>query len=210
MGLWLHALDAMPSPAALAALAPQERSRAERFHFERDRRRYLAARAALRGLLAAHLGTTAGELRFTEGPQGKPRLVDPPDCRFNLSHSGDLALIAIGGDAELGVDLEELAPMPDAVALARLHYTAAEREALECLPPEGRDAGFLRLWTRKEACLKALGTGLSLAPSSFQVGLAPGPAQVSIDWAGRRAALEVHDVATGAPAVAALAWCLDG
>ncbi len=205
--LWLVSLEAMPGVATLAEMSAAERARAERFRQDRDRRRYLAAHAALRQLLAQHLGVPPAGLRFDEGTHGKPRLVDHPDCHFNLSHSGEWALIGIGVDAAIGVDIETLVPMPDAEALARLHYTAAEQEALVNLSMADRDAGFLRLWTRKEACLKAVGTGLSLAPSTFGVGLAPGPVGVTIEGVeGGRARLEVCDVPTGEAAVAAIAW----
>lgn len=207
LALWLVSLGSLPGAAILAELSPAERARAERFRQDRDRRRYLASHAALRQVLAQHLGVLAAELRFDEGPHGKPRLVDHPDCHFNLSHSGELALIGIGIDAAIGVDIESLVPMPDAEALARLHFTASEQEALASLSMADRDAGFLRLWTRKEACLKALGTGLSLAPSTFGVGLAPGPVGVTIEGSeGRPARLEICDVPTGEAAVAAIAW----
>ncbi|WP_295640407.1 4'-phosphopantetheinyl transferase superfamily protein [uncultured Methylibium sp.] len=207
LSLWLVSLGSLPAAATLAELSPAERARAERFRQDRDRRRYLASHAALRQLLAQHLGESAAGLRFDEGRHGKPRLVDHPDCHFNLSHSGELALIGIGSSAEIGVDIETLVPMPDAEALARLHYTVAEQESLGSLSAAARDEGFLRLWTRKEACLKALGTGLSLAPSTFDVGLAPGPVGVTIGGsAGRPGRLEVCDIPTGAAAVAAIAW----
>src|SRR5688572_19396774 len=113
-GLWLHDLRPAPGPHDIACLSRAEVARASRFLRERDRRRYLAARCALRQRLAQHLGVPAGTLRFVEGPEGKPSLADAPHCHFNLSHSEDLALLGIGVHCEIGVDIEVLRPVDDA------------------------------------------------------------------------------------------------
>lgn len=201
-------LDLQPDEARLQALSPAERARAARFRFERDRRRYLAARCALRERLAAATGQPPGALKLVAGPHGKPRLDAAGAPCFNLAHSGDRALLALGGPDELGVDLELLQPVADFEPLARAHFRAEEQAALMALPEPAREAGFLRLWTRKEACLKAIGTGLSLAPSAFSVGLAPGPRVVDLAWPGGRARLELRDLDAGPGAVAALARVL--
>jgi 4'-phosphopantetheinyl transferase len=211
-GLWLHPLHAPPSPPEIACLSPAELARASRFLRERDRRRFLAARCALRQRLAQHLGLAAGTLRFVLGPEGKPALADGPGCHFNLSHSEDLALVAISERCEIGVDIEVLRPVDGAESLARSHFTAAEFDAFMALDEAARDEAFLRIWTRKEACLKALGTGLSVAPSSFEAGLGPQRRDLAIERPAGAVPLSVCSIDPGVPAVAAVAavaWLSD-
>jgi len=205
-GLSLHSLQSVPGPQDIGCLSSAELARAARFLRERDRRRFLAARCALRQRLSQHLGVPAGALRFVEGPEGKPFLAEPPHCHFNLSHSEDLALVGIGDRTELGVDIETLRPVDDAQPLARSHFTAAEFDALMALDEPSRPAAFLRIWTRKEACLKALGTGLSVAPSSFEVGLEPDFTELTIERPAGTVRLAVRSIDPGASAVAAVAW----
>jgi 4'-phosphopantetheinyl transferase len=180
--LWLVDLDGgfvdAGNPAdALDTLDDLERARAARFAFERDRRRWIAARRALRHLLGLRTHTPAAQLRFGEGAFGKPHLLGHPDCAFSLSHSDRFALIAIGGDAvpggggEVGVDLELHKPLPDLAELARHCFTREERHAIEKMPADRRERSFLSVWTRKEACLKALGYGLQIEPASFAAGV---------------------------------------
>ncbi len=152
-------------------LSDDEWARARRFAFRRDRDRYTAAHAALRQVLGHHVGTPGAALHLVEGPFGKPALADADALRFNLSHSGDVALIALCPDGDIGVDIEVPRPLPDAQALADLHFTAAECAALALLPVERRERAFLICWTRKEACVKAIGLGLSVDTRSFEVGI---------------------------------------
>jgi 4'-phosphopantetheinyl transferase len=179
--LWRVDLGHAPDDAVVATLSAAERARAARFVFERDRRRYLAAHVALRGLLAEASGIAAFELVFNEGPFGKPRLPDPAAPSFNLSHSGDVALIGIGPPGvDIGVDIEVRRTMSDALELAERHFAPAEIEALRATPPDQRDHAFLCGWTRKEACLKAIGSGLSIAPHTFDAGIDTEARTVSI------------------------------
>lgn len=203
---WLHRLDRSPTEAQLASLSGTEVDRARRFAFERDRRRYLAAHCALRARLAASTGLPAQALRFAEGPHGKPRLQDAPGCTFNLAHSEDLALIGIDTDgAEIGVDVEVLRTIDDAEPLAQRLFTRGEYLSWAALPQPARQAGFLRLWARKEACMKAVGAGLSIAPSSVSAGLQPDQATVELCWAGGQARIELRSIDVGPDAVAAVA-----
>jgi 4'-phosphopantetheinyl transferase len=182
--LWLAELHDAPGDAQLRSLSAAERERAARFVFERDRRRYLAAHCALRHVLATRTGTPAADLQFVEGAFGKPALIGERRCAFNLSHSDDVALIALAGHDdgdEIGVDLEMLRPMPDAQALARQNFSTAENAELTATRPEDRSLAFLLGWTRKEACLKAIGSGLSIAPNIFTAGLDTAPRSVGID-----------------------------
>lgn len=195
--LWQVDLDATPAAQAVASLSEAEWERARRFVFKRDRNRFIAAHAALRETLSSQCGIPASMLEFALGPFGKPMLAEDAGLRFNLSHSQSVALIAVCDDAEVGVDVELLRPMPDAEALADTYFSAAERRALAALPPESRDRAFLCCWTRKEACLKATGMGLSVDTRSFEVGVSPDAREVRIGADGgveRLALSSFHDV----------------
>ena len=168
--VWKIALADLPSADDIALLAPGEHAMAARFVFERDRRRYLAAHVALRKTLATCLGDRPENLRFESGGFGKPSLVHAAPCAFNLSRSGDFAVIAVAQHGQIGVDVELVRAVPDAMALAARNFSASEHEQLLALAGPERDAAFLRCWTRKEACLKAIGSGLSIAPHLFETG----------------------------------------
>jgi 4'-phosphopantetheinyl transferase len=161
--------------AAHRLLATEERERAARFYFAEDRRRYTVAHAAMRVLLAAYAGGGASALRFATTGRGKPVLATPAvPLHFNLSHSGDLALIAVTADAELGVDVEALRPIDEHDALASRFFAPDEARALSGVAPAQRDLAFLLGWTRKEAYVKAVGEGLHLPLDRFAVTLDPG------------------------------------
>lgn len=180
--LWRIDLGVAPAPAGLASLDAQEHARAARFVFEPDRRRYQAAHVAMRALLAQ--ATALGEpsmLRFVHNAFGKPSLADAPDCHFSLSHSGDAALLAIDAAGPVGVDIEVDRAMDDIDALARAHFTDDERELLRRTPAGDRASAFLRTWTRKEACLKAIGTGLSTDPRQLETASADATGQAWLD-----------------------------
>jgi 4'-phosphopantetheinyl transferase len=156
-----------------ALLSDDERNRANRFVYARDQRRYRVAHAVLRLLLARYAGKDARALRFILGPQGKPDLEDEATSAisFNLSHSGELALLAISSTCRLGVDIEQIRPMEDAMAIARSFFAPAEQAALTARPLAERDRTFMTCWTRKEAFIKALGGGLSIDLKSFEVSI---------------------------------------
>jgi 4'-phosphopantetheinyl transferase len=178
--LWLVRLASDATDSNVELLDAHERAHAARFHFERDRGRYVAAHAALRRLLTERTGREAATLAFHAGPYGKPSLAGAPRCAFSLSRSDELALIALADDGEIGVDLERVRPLPDLDTLARQCLTSAECRELQALPADARPLALLRRWTRKEACLKALGTGLSIEPSTFAVALDADETAVSI------------------------------
>ncbi len=148
-------------PALMAGLSAEERQRAEAQASDRLRRRFVAAHAGMRNILARYLNEKPGRLRFAAGPEGKPRLegIDKAP-RFNLSHSGELALLAVSPDRELGVDVEWMDPRRDLGALAQA-FTAEERGLIEGLPAALRPGAYFQTWTRKEAFLKAMGSGLA-------------------------------------------------
>lgn len=141
-------------------LAPDERQRAKRFAFERDRHHFIAGRGILRQLLSEYLHLPPAKLQFVYTPRGKPSLLNSslPLC-FNLSHSQGLALIALALGREVGVDLEGDRPV-EALRLARRFFSPQEYAALAHLPPDQQQTIFFKLWTCKEAYLKATGTGL--------------------------------------------------
>jgi 4'-phosphopantetheinyl transferase len=169
--LYLCDLTIPPSREQEACLSAGEQHKATRFVFERDRRRYRAAHVQLRALLSGRCGVAPAALEFAEGQFGKPRLNALPDCAFNLSHSEDLAVVLIANHGEVGVDIEMLRSMPDAQVLAERNFSRSECKSLRAVEPGARDRAFLTGWTRKEACLKAIGSGLSIAPDTFTAGL---------------------------------------
>lgn len=182
--VWRAALD---PPAGLVrrlaqTLSADESERAGRFHFERDRRRFIVGRGVLRALLGRYLGLEPPQLRFGYGPQGKPHLadaletVDADALRFNLAHSHELALYAFTRGREIGVDLEHIRALPDAGQIAARFFSAGENAAWLALPESQRLEAFFNCWTRKEAYLKAGGDGLARPLDQFEVSLAPGEA----------------------------------
>lgn len=169
--LYLCDLHHSPDAAEQAVLGAAERNKAARFVFQKDRRRYLSAHIQLRALLSAHCNVAPAKLEFAEGRYGKPSLRTLPSCAFNLSHSEDVAVILVAPDGEIGVDIEMLRPMPDAMAVARRNFSAVECRSLGAIDAARCEQAFLIGWTRKEACLKAIGSGLSIAPDTFTAGL---------------------------------------
>jgi 4'-phosphopantetheinyl transferase len=170
-------------------LSDDERRRAARLVHELHRRRFVAAHAMLRRILAGYTTSAARELEFSTGPHGKPVLVTSTGgsrggVEFNLSHSADLALVAVARERPVGVDLERWERTTDHLALATRFFSPTERASLEALAARGDDLvhGFFAAWTRKEAYLKARGEGVMRGLHHFDVTLAPGePARLLAD-----------------------------
>jgi 4'-phosphopantetheinyl transferase len=168
--------------ASAALVSDAERIRASRFITDRERGRFIVARAWLRRLLSARLGMRPEAIEFQYGMHGKPALA--PHCadldlRFNVSHAHDVAVYAFAREREIGVDVEFVRPMLDAEDIAAHFFSRRENEAYRGLHPSERLAGFFNCWTRKEAFVKALGNGLDYPLDRFDVSLAPGePAQI--------------------------------
>jgi 4'-phosphopantetheinyl transferase len=152
-------------------LASDERTRAERFRFDRDRRRFIAARGQLRMILSRYVEVDPQALVFSYGLHEKPFLALPfrTGLKFNLSHSGELALVAVTLNREIGIDLEEIRHFDIAERLAERFFSRRENAALRALPEAERLAAFYCCWTLKEAYLKATGNGLARATDSFDV-----------------------------------------
>jgi 4'-phosphopantetheinyl transferase len=154
-------------------LEPDELNRASRFHFEKHRHHFIVARGFLRSVVARYLEIRPEALRFSYGAYGKPGLASEHVLRFNLSHSHEVALLAVAHDAELGVDVEHIRADFASEEIARRFFSRAEVEVFNALPKEEQVAAFFRCWTRKEAYIKAIGKGLSQALDAFDVTLAP-------------------------------------
>ena len=167
-------LEAEAVDALAALLDPAETARARRFRSADARRAYVVARGRLRELLGAVLDRAPEAVRLGAGPHGKPALAGPaaPGVRFNLAHSGQLALCALTQDDEVGVDLEEVRDVEIAEVASRF-FAAAEARSLAALPPSVRREAFFACWTRKEAILKATGDGLRQGLDRFVVSVEP-------------------------------------
>lgn len=156
--------------------APDEIDRADRFHFDKDRNRFTIARGALRELLGGYLNLPADQIAFVYGTQGKPSLTGPhasSGIHFNLSHSGDVALLAVTLNRELGVDVEQIRADFASEEIAARFFAPEECAKLQTLPAHQQADAFFNCWTRKEAYIKARGLGLSIPLDSFEVAFAP-------------------------------------
>jgi len=155
-----------------ATLSREERARCKSFIRPSDGRCYGLFHSALRDILAGYRGIAASRVQFEYGHRGKPRLADS-DLRFNLSHSGDIALVAISQAFEVGIDVEKIpARAEDAGALTSL-LSNAERYEIGLKEEGERPFAFYRAWSRKEAVVKALGEGLYYPLESFSIPLGP-------------------------------------
>jgi 4'-phosphopantetheinyl transferase len=155
-------------------LADEEKARAERFLVPRVRERFTVARAILRRLLSGYVGSAPETLCFGYADHGKPYLAHHSGLRFNLSHAGDAALIAIALQREIGIDIEAATREVDVLGVARKVFSPDEYARLTALAPQERPAAFFRLWTRKEAYIKARGEGFGYPTRSFSVSHLPG------------------------------------
>jgi 4'-phosphopantetheinyl transferase len=196
---------------ALGLLGPQERERAARFRFDRDRTTYVLAHAAWRVLLGCCLDLAAAAVPLRFAASGQPQLPGT-GWATSLSHSGTQVMLAAAHAAVLGVDVEAIPAHARLDALAGQICCPSELDFLRALPQAGREQALLRLWTRKEALLKAAGLGLRQPPCGFAA-----PAGVPLDLPGDAAgpACVLHDleVAPGwaaawaaPPGVSTLAW----
>lgn len=160
-------LDADPDGCA-ALLSPEERGRAARFRFDRDRAHFSVCRGTLRRLLGEALSLAPERIEFSYGAHGKP---ETAGINFNVSHSGGFALIAISKRRVVGVDIERMDRSFADDRIPERFFSPGEVLALRALPQGDQLEAFFRIWTRKEAYLKACGLGLSLALDSFDVSL---------------------------------------
>ena len=175
--VWRAAVD-MPLSSMVQlrqVLSSDERERADRFHFEMDQKRCVIGRGVLRSLLGQILHIPAAQLRFECDDFGKPCLIAGQGLpmQFNISHSGDLVLIAIAKGRAVGVDVEKIRADLDSDSIAARFFSANECKELASLAGPERCQAFFTCWTRKEAYLKARGVGLSLPLDRFDVSFLP-------------------------------------
>jgi 4'-phosphopantetheinyl transferase len=155
----------------LRHISSDERHRADRLLDTDKRKRFIAGRGLLREILSGYLGIKAEDLHFDVGEHGKPRLsvnkADNGQLHFNLSHSGDLFLLAVAADREVGIDVEQIRNDTPFRDIARLAFSPGEQQQLLALPDDLQRDAFYRCWTRKEAFMKACGMGFALISNSL-------------------------------------------
>lgn len=175
--IWQASLEVSPDKIGFlySILSEDEIVRAERFHFENDRRRFIAARATLRLILSRYLSKAPAEITFDYNRFGKPALPaqQASNLRFNLSHANELALYAVSNAHEVGVDIEYIKPNRDTREIIERFFSENEKMEFQHLPEFMRIKAFFSGWTRKEAFIKARGEGLSFPFEKFSVSLHP-------------------------------------
>jgi 4'-phosphopantetheinyl transferase len=155
----------------LPLLAPDEAVRAARFSFDHLRHSFILSRGVLRLLLGHYLSIAPSRIQFGYSSKGKPNLAAPLDLKFNVSHSGALAVFAFTIGCEIGIDVEEVRPLEDMHGIASRFFCSEETMELMSLSIAERERAFFLCWTRKEAYIKAVGDGLSVPLDSFRVTL---------------------------------------
>lgn len=197
--MWSWSLEAewLPFDAAEALLSDGEKARGRAFVTASLRHRFVAGRARLRSLLGEHLGLDPRTLAFAENAFGKPRLAAHPSVHFSLSHSGDRAVLAVCELREIGIDIERVRPL-DHLDLARRYFHPSEVAAIESArPPEEQLLAFFRIWTLKEAIVKAIGRGLSIPLDTFDVSVATSPPTMVVAPEGAPRAWWLHQTIGG-------------
>ncbi len=192
------------------SLSNDEHERAGRFQFEHLRRSFIVARGVLRSILAGYKNCKPGDIQFEYAKTGKPLLskqAGPVEFCFNLSHSGDLVVIAVTLGRQIGIDIEHIRPIREMKEIAERTFSQAENQQLETVPEEQKLKAFFNCWTRKEAFIKAIGDGISFPLDQFVVSLTPDePAKlVSVYGSAQKAAgWSMYDVQPAKEYVAAL------
>ena len=210
--VWRVPLNQNPTriPEFKELLSPDERARAERFRFDKDRNQFIESRAALRLLLSQYLNISPTALTFAKAAHGKPALANGHSnsgLRFNLSRRDGLALVAIARKREIGVDVELIQAGLPIFEIANVSFSERELAELQSLPEAHQAAGFYNCWTRKEAYVKARGEGFSFPLKQFDVSLTPGAAAKLLAVRGSNTEVDrwtMQDVSAGDGYVAAL------
>jgi len=183
--VWRASLDELQPQrdSFLHTLAADELTRAQRFYFQTDRERFIAAHGVLRAILGLYLNREPKCLSFCYGSHGKPALAweyGGDAIRFNMSHSQGVALYAVTRGREIGVDLEFMRCDLEVEQIAERFFSPCEIATLRALPAHLRKYAFFLCWTRKEAYIKARGEGLSIPLDQFDVSLIPGEPAASL------------------------------
>jgi 4'-phosphopantetheinyl transferase len=154
----------------MALLSADEQAKADRYRFEKHRRRYISGRTALRILLGGYLGRAPETLSFNYNDHGKPSLAqNNSKLRFNVSHTEGIMLAGFVLNSEIGIDIETIQHDIDYMGIGQRWFSKLEHNTLLTLPEQERIDAFFRAWSRKEAFIKALGTGLSYPLNGFSV-----------------------------------------
>lgn len=174
--LWLTWVDQAIAhvPQLRQLLSADEQARADRFHFERDRHRFTISRGRLRQILSQYLNTPAEQIQFCYGTYGKPSLAGSlthTGLQFNLAHSGDVVLCGVTRDRQIGIDVEQIRPLPKVHQLAERCLSPQEQNSLTA--SNSPEETFLTYWTCKEAYLKAIGSGLTQPMEQIEFSLTP-------------------------------------
>jgi 4'-phosphopantetheinyl transferase len=194
---WRLELEPLSFEAAEALLSDDEKARGLRFVTAALRHRFVAGRARLRSLLGAHLGLDPRALVFVQNAFGKPRLADRPSVHFSLSHSGDRAVLAVSEQREIGIDIECVRPL-DHLDLAQRYFHPNEVSAIEAVKAaDEQRLAFYRIWTLKEAVVKAIGKGLSIPLDTFDVSIATSPPTMVVAPEGGPRAWWLHQTTGG-------------
>jgi 4'-phosphopantetheinyl transferase len=157
-------------------LSFEEKERAARFHDQIDASRFIWQHATLRRVLSQYLKLQPQEIMFKYSPLGKPALItalNPHELSFNISHSGQIMLIALTSGRQVGIDVEMARPIDDMNRMVELYFSPSEIEWYMALPESERQLAFFSAWTRKEAFLKAIGEGLQYPPEQVEVSMDP-------------------------------------
>ncbi|HAT1798012.1 4'-phosphopantetheinyl transferase superfamily protein [Legionella pneumophila subsp. fraseri] len=165
--LWQFSLD-YELHSAYQLLNTDERSRADRFYFHRHKRRFTNARATLRIILARYLNTSPERLEFTYNAHGKPNVINSQKLQFNISHTGETAMLAVGKTYPIGVDIERYSARPYE-GIGKNLFSEQEYQELKKAPLSLKPALFFHIWAQKEAFIKASGLGLSYPTKEFHV-----------------------------------------
>lgn len=173
-----------------SVLSARQRERAARLRVDEKRRQYIIAHGLTRRVLGRALSVSPEAVEFIRGPKGKPYLGGAAaghGIQFNMTHTSHLALIAVTRRGEVGIDIERIRRNLQWEKLARRYFSAQEHEAFRAQPPDARLRAFFVCWTRKEAVLKAIGTGIGGGLGSFDVSVDPDspPRLLENRWNGR-------------------------
>jgi len=211
--VWRAALNIKESrvQSLRRTLTADERARAERFHFQKDREHFIVARGLLRAILGRYLDVEPSQLRFSYSPYGKPSLAGEFNADalcFNLSHADGLALYAVTRGRQLGIDIERVRAELADEQVAERFFSPREVAVLRALSGNMQPLAFFNCWTRKEAYIKARGEGLSLPLDQFDVSLTPGVTAALLRTNGdpqEASRWRIQELAPGAGYVSALA-----
>ncbi len=172
--VWRTSLDLTVETIAelFDSLSEEEKNRSDRMHFEKDRNRFIVSHGVLRHLLGTYLGQNPRDIRFGSTANNKPILAADPDqesVTFNMSHSGDIGLYAIGQGRDLGIDIEQIRDDIQVELLINRFFTKSEIHSLKAIPINKRPKLFFQYWTRKEAFVKSTGEGVSFPLETIDV-----------------------------------------